>query len=55
MMAQSYKPGGVFGTESAVTGPLMVYRDRDLSTIKSSSKKFTSLELFDSSGRLVYM
>lgn len=48
-----YQPETVLATEGAVKENLIVYRDGSDFVVKAQSKKITSLELFDTAGRLI--
>lgn len=49
-----YKPGTVLATDGNATEQLQVYRDGNSFVVKSQTKKITLLEVFDTSGRLIY-
>ncbi len=49
-----YKPGGTLATDTGVKESVVVYRDKNDFHIRSDKRNITGLQLFDSSGRLVY-
>lgn len=49
-----YKPSGTLATDAGVKESVVVYRDKNDFHIKSDKRNITGLQLFDSSGRLVY-
>ena len=49
-----YEAKTVLGTDSLVKETLIVYREGNSFVVKSPTKKITDLEMFDSSGRLIY-
>ncbi|WP_285270304.1 GEVED domain-containing protein [Kaistella rhinocerotis] len=49
-----YKPGGTLATDAGVKESVVVYRDKNDFHIRSDKRNITGLQLFDSSGRLVY-
>jgi len=49
-----YKPGGTLATDAGQKESVVVYRDNNDFHIKSDKRNITGLQLFDSSGRLVY-
>lgn len=49
-----YEAKTVLGTDSLVKESLIVYREGNSFVVKSPTKKITDLEMFDSSGRLIY-
>lgn len=49
-----YKPGGTLATDAGVKESVVVYRDKNDFHIRSNKRNITGLQLFDSSGRLVY-
>lgn len=49
-----YEPKVVLGTENQVKENLVVYREGNSFVVKSPSKKINDVEMFDSSGRLIY-
>ena len=49
-----YESPTVLGTDAVTKDELMVYRDSGDFVVKAKSKKMTSLEVYDGSGRLVY-
>ncbi|KIA89134.1 GEVED domain-containing protein [Kaistella jeonii] len=48
-----YVPETVLATDAAVKEKLIVYRDGNDFVVKAQSKKITSLEVFDTAGRLI--
>lgn len=50
----AYKPGGVLATDNTVKESVVVYRDKNDFHVKSDHRKITGLQLFDSSGRLIF-
>lgn len=49
-----YQPQGVLGTQNITKESLVVYREGNNFVVKSTYKEITDLEMFDSSGRLIY-
>ena len=49
-----YKPEQVLATGGTDKESLVVYKDGNSFVVKAQSKKITTLELYDSSGRLIY-
>lgn len=49
-----YKPGGTLATDAGLKESVVVYRDKNDFHIRSDKRNITGLQLFDSSGRLVY-
>lgn len=49
-----YKPQGVLATENIIIENLVVYRSGTDFIVNSPNKKIIDLEMFDSSGRLIY-
>ncbi len=49
-----YKSGGVLATDAGVEESVVVYREKNHFHVRSGKRNITGLQLFDSSGRLVY-
>ena len=49
-----YKPETVLATDSVVKEKVQVYREGNQFVVRSDSKKITSLEVYDASGKLIY-
>ena len=48
-----YRPENVLSTEGSVKEDIVIYRDSDDFIVRSSGKKITAVEVYDTSGRLV--
>lgn len=49
-----YKTGGTLATDAGVEESVVVYREKNHFHVRSGKRNITGLQLFDSSGRLVY-